>query len=329
MSADNSTSSGNGPGKTLYQARTALGLNPENVAQMLHLSPRQIIALESDDYVNLPEPTYVRGYLRSYSQLLGLPPDSILEAYARLQESHVKVDLGKLAPTPQISSNDRLIQISTLIVAGLVIGMVVIWWQGEDQGWVPSQLPVAQSVDGALVDAEDVGLSLPIDGLLGPELAPDAPLGEESVSSQTADNSFDIGLGVGTEESMKPLPETTAAPVKPEQIATVPESSPPAVSVPLQEDIKPASDVKRARLVLYAEEDSWADIRDATQRKMIYRTIAAGRVLTLEGVPPFSIFLGNVDGVRLELNGKPYDASQHRRGLVARFTLDVEPESSE
>jgi cytoskeleton protein RodZ len=73
--------------------------------------------------------------------------------------------------------------------------------------------------------------------------------------------------------------------------------------------------------VLHADQDSWADIRDARQNRLIYETVLAGRVVSLEGVAPLSVFLGNADGVRLEFNGKPFDAGPHKRGPVARFTL--------
>ena len=84
-----------GPGSQLRQARLDLKLTPENVAHILHLSPRQIVALENDDYVNLPGPTYVRGYLRGYAQLLGLSAEPIVEAYSR------SIAASKLARTSE------------------------------------------------------------------------------------------------------------------------------------------------------------------------------------------------------------------------------------
>lgn len=77
--------------------------------------------------------------------------------------------------------------------------------------------------------------------------------------------------------------------------------------------------------MLYVHDDSWADVRDARQQRLIYETIAAGRVVTLEGVAPLQVFLGNVDGVRVEFQGRPYDAARHKRGQIARFTLGAAP----
>src|SRR5688572_7947065 len=99
-----------GPGSQLRQARLDLKLTPENVAHILHLSPRQIVALENEDYDKLPGPTYVRGYLRGYSQLLGLSAEPILELYGRSVAVTKPIDLSKLAPKPEIRSDHQLIK---------------------------------------------------------------------------------------------------------------------------------------------------------------------------------------------------------------------------
>ena len=70
--------------------------------------------------------------------------------------------------------------------------------------------------------------------------------------------------------------------------------------------------------MLHAEQDSWVDIRDARQVKLLYETVPAGRTVTLEGVAPVSVFLGNAAGVRLDY------VARHKRGMMARFTLGEE-----
>ena len=77
----------------------------------------------------------------------------------------------------------------------------------------------------------------------------------------------------------------------------------------------------RAKLVLRTDGTSWADIRDANDDKLLYETVAAGRVITVEGEAPLQVFLGNANAVSLELNGVAYDFSQFRRGLTARFIV--------
>jgi type IV pilus biogenesis/stability protein PilW len=53
-------------GALLRAAREAAGLSVETVAQQLKLAPRQVRALEGDDFERLPGRTFVRGFVRNY-----------------------------------------------------------------------------------------------------------------------------------------------------------------------------------------------------------------------------------------------------------------------
>ena len=46
-----------------------------------------------------------------------------------------------------------------------------------------------------------------------------------------------------------------------------------------------------------------------------------GRSVTVEGKPPFRIFLGNAKAVRIDYAGKPVNVAAYQDGLYARFTL--------
>jgi len=67
-----------GPGEHLAAARRALRLTHEDVANQLNLTPSTVLALERDDYAQLPGPTFARGYVRGYARLLGLNEEEIL-----------------------------------------------------------------------------------------------------------------------------------------------------------------------------------------------------------------------------------------------------------
>lgn len=75
------------------------------------------------------------------------------------------------------------------------------------------------------------------------------------------------------------------------------------------------------RLVIYADRESWVDIRDGRQTKLAYETLRAGRVLTLDAATPISVFIGNAAGVRAEYNGKLVDITKYKAGVTARFSL--------
>ncbi len=67
-------------GTRLREGRLAAGLSVDAVAQQLKLAPRQVAALEGDDFAALPGRTFVRGFMRNYARLLRLDATALLAA---------------------------------------------------------------------------------------------------------------------------------------------------------------------------------------------------------------------------------------------------------
>ena len=65
-------------GSTLRSAREAAGLSVDDVALQLKLAPRQVQALEDDDFQHLPGRTFARGFARNYARFIQLDPDRVL-----------------------------------------------------------------------------------------------------------------------------------------------------------------------------------------------------------------------------------------------------------
>lgn len=282
------TAAHTGPGRQLAQARVEARLSVDDVARALQLSARHIAAIERDDYDQLPAATYVRGYLRAYAQLVGVAPERVLDSFNQLPIANRRQGLVPPAPPAQITSGDSMIKLGTLAVAGVMLGLAIVWWQGQD----PVRPPPAPTVPPVA---------------LAPEAAPPPPPSEPA-----------------TEPPPRPASESTPAQL-PARATPSPTTPDKPVERPTLAREAPVVEIDpnapRARLVLYVTDESWADVRDARGQRLIYETVAAGRVVTLDGVPPLQVFLGNAEGVRVELNGRGYDVMRHKRGQVARFTL--------
>ncbi|MFQ5936074.1 MAG: helix-turn-helix domain-containing protein, partial [Acidiferrobacterales bacterium] len=146
-----------GPGKRLYEARVRARLSPEQVAEMLHLSTWQITALEKDDFESLPGPTYVRGYLRNYAQLLGLPADEIIASYAGINGTYRSARLDALAPEPEVTTRDGAVRFATFLVGCILILLAVVWWQGRgDRPGTDSDAPPV-TAQGEAVQSQAAG----------------------------------------------------------------------------------------------------------------------------------------------------------------------------
>lgn len=70
-----------GPGERIKAARIKAGRDLEWVAAQLRLRKSVVEALEANDYENLPPPVFVQGYLRSFADIVGLPPQEIVQSY--------------------------------------------------------------------------------------------------------------------------------------------------------------------------------------------------------------------------------------------------------
>lgn len=299
------TSANTGPGKILCSAREQLGFSAEEVAELLNLSTSQIYALENDDFGSLPGSTYVRGYLRSYAQVLELPPEDILAAYANINGTPHTTRLSTLSPEPEVTLKDRPVRFAAFLVVGLLVVLAVVWWQGRN--YTPT----------AGVETDMASVS-PEQDLLGPDLAAMEPV--DATSSDLDE------LAAGTELSATKIPslsghDTTEGEQSLSLYKAGPDGMEEAEVNTLPSSVEVSSAGANTQLVVYTREASWADIRDARENKLLYTLLPAGRMVTLVGTPPFNVFLGNPDGVDLEFDGEYFDASQYKSGIVARFTL--------
>lgn len=68
------------PGPELREARGRMKLSTADVGRQLKLHPRQVEALERDDYSALPGPVFVRGFMRNYARLVGLDGEVLIAA---------------------------------------------------------------------------------------------------------------------------------------------------------------------------------------------------------------------------------------------------------
>ncbi|MEE8481936.1 MAG: RodZ domain-containing protein [Acidiferrobacterales bacterium] len=311
-----------GPGEILAETRLKLGLEPDNVAQILHLSRLQIEALEANDFDNLPEPTYVRGYLRSYSQLLNIDPQPVIDSYNDAIGGWKSTTYSGLAVERQISSNDNLIRFATLGVIGVVFGLAVVWWLGEDE--TPTAVPIPAEVVPAI---NNDNLNAPATENSSNENTPVVAAPGEAVISE---NSISI-TPVGPTAVPKPVNTQTLPLIRNVQTHPFTESRPMASeTITATAVTSVVGNGTRAKLVLRTNGPSWADIRDANDNKLLYETVPAGRVITVEGEAPLQVFLGNANVVSLELDGVEYNFDQFTRGLTARFSVGgVDAGSSE
>ncbi len=128
------------PGGCLQKARKQAGFSQEKIAKHLHLRLSIIKAIENDQYDQIEELVFIRGYLRAYASLLNLPADEIIHAFNALESSRVKPEA--LSPienqdkaVPGRQRNHRMRGLRWIIYLSVVILMTfafIRWYHQTD-----------------------------------------------------------------------------------------------------------------------------------------------------------------------------------------------------
>lgn len=310
-------SGGSSPGARLRAQREAQGLDLYEVADILRLRTDVIRALEEDDFSRLPPATFVRGYIRSYADLLKLPAEDLLKEYEGLEVEPPQslVPPGRLnRDLSHVGHGSQLAALS-IVVLGLVL--LVLWWVNRPEGTDITRGTASEATTAETLDDQPSPLAGQGQGG-GPEGAAAAmdEAGAPPTPVVMPDGSGEAPAGPGEApaggESEVDQNQTGAAGSQPSQ------ASAPASSQAVAEDAQPAS----VAIDLVFRADSWVEIEDGNGRLLLYRLAEAGTRTQVSGVPPVSVYLGNAPGVELKVNGEPFDLAPHTRANnVARFSV--------
>lgn len=126
-------------GPTLQSARTGAGIDIAEIEAETKIRAKYLRALEQEDWDQLPGPTYVRSFLRTYADALGLDGRMLVEQYRLRHERLSDQDLQPITPPGRQRREQRRGGPPRLaVVAGLVVVLIAaLWWlgtRGDDGG---------------------------------------------------------------------------------------------------------------------------------------------------------------------------------------------------
>ena len=276
------------PGRALAALRVKRGISIDEVARNLKFAPRQIEALEAEDFAALPGVTIIRGMVRGYAKMLGTDPEPLLaDLRQRLTPTSSPESIGTMAvPFPTRSRASHRLQ---WMIAGVVvaIGLLVAteWFIGErDARPSSARTPTAaESSEGARADAAGRQAAI-----------------VEAPSTSSATPALPA----------EPLPATPSSP------------APVAAAAEPQVEQRPPVPPGMKRIVLRFERDSWVEIKSGTGQTLLHQINPAGTEKTIEGPAPFNLVIGAATGVKVSYNDQPIDLAPHTRIDVARLTLN-------
>jgi len=297
--AEEQPESVSGPGERLRAAREAQGRNIEDVAHNLHLELSVVKAIESDQLDGLGAPVFVRGYLRSYARLLGLPEQELADAWVPVEQD--PEDFRSLSMQTEVKTGASLSMfVLWVMLALLVLGALIYLLSGDDEAKPEATL--------------DTPASAPVSAL--PARESEFVVEERGFSELSGETASEVSAREAPDTDFVVVPEVQAEADIVGPVAT-PE---PEVAAP-----SAAETPDEYELVLSFSNECWVEVSDAT-RRLLYGLEKAGSVRTFSAKPPLRFFVGDVDAVTIRLSGSEYAVPDNvRTGRnTARFVLNAE-----
>jgi cytoskeleton protein RodZ len=291
-------------GERLFLAREQQGLTVQEVAKATHLSGEIIEAIERSDVNNLPQPTYVQGYIRAYAKFIDIPAETVLEEYNRIAPH---VSETKLAP-PQIqshgpNSSTPLVKAVSLLLLIVIImaGIYGVFSHYSEIVETMHKEPVSVDVDGLDITLPDqMGIDVEdnetgnMDAAVVDDSVVDAPSTEALVENRRSENALIQERVIGSDTERAALIEI--------------------------QPIAKGDDV----INLVAHKASWVEVIDGNGVKLHYNLVTAGKSIVLRGTAPFDIFLGNAPAVDIKMNDVEIDTTRYvRSNNIAHFKISM------
>ena len=278
-------------GDALLTSRKQQNLSLEDISKAIHLTPEMIDAMDRSDVGALPEPAFVQGYLRIYARFLGVDELAVLEDYSNSVPHSLESELKRRSVLPREADSGspfvKSISIILLLLASLAIAYGAYSYYSE------------------MIDTKETSDEQSTDELFLPSYESNT----EPVSNAEIE-----------------MPVTTAEDAGDNILNQNIENEDVAV-----ETLNVNADEKTSEVVLtdghsaihiVAKESSWVEIVDDNKLVLHYDLLKKNQSLSVSGVAPFKVFLGNATGVDLTLNNIEVDVKPFvRRNKTAQFKL--------
>ena len=362
-------------GQILANARNAMGISIEDLAEQIRVPLNVVKQIEADDIpTNLPE-TFVRGYIRSYAKKVGIAESAVLKEIDSMAASAPDAmemhSFSKRSKRKRIER--RLTIITWAIVAVLAIALVAWWVQTKGAEMLAEQTSALTSSADA-ENSSDNSMAEPT----GPANNPNGMPVDTSEELDSGSASID-GQDINSQEANSDSADDTESTVPQSQLtikAPATQESPQPINTSEQnqgvQDVNDSSVVgstqnsaaaangaansetensvvnaEQAPVVLSKaeqrlladngeadpedfmkvefefENDCWVEVYDAFEERIAIGNKPAGYLMSLDAQGPFRVLLGNPAGVKIWVNGSPFDMSDLPKNRVARFEVDA------
>lgn len=301
-------------GQLLRQTREQKQLSVQQVAIQLNLKPELILKIEQDEQDTGTLATFSRGYIKAYARLLKIPEQQVLSVFEKqsgVQSATAKPMSTFSNRTGKQTTEKRFVWLTYAIVL-LLIAMLFAWWWQTGRTTAENITPLPAIVAESTTEPVSEPVIIPTESVNS--------VSEREQQTVALDNKTDTAAltqnnASVTASSVQPMTEVTQllSELVP-QTSAEPETAADTESETLAE-------VSQDTLKMTFRDSCWIDVVDAQGNRVAYGTKQKDYVMTVNGVAPFVITLGNPSVVDIDINQQSHDMSAFPAGRAAKFTL--------
>lgn len=321
------TSEVKGFGAMLREARESLGISIGDVSSRTRLSVDQIRAIEEEDLERLPEPVYVRAFLRAYAKAIGIDYEPVVNDYVtrcggggvRIPEHAPEEAFREVAyyDTPR-PSRWKFVGLLALIVV-VTLG---IW------GVYSGTFARLMEADGTEAAKVENGVSE-----VAPNVAPapeapktTAPVEVADASKPEASAAQTLASAPEAEQTAPQTPLPAAPAEESVSVSAAPAQPAAPVEVPAAAVEAAAQTAETVPAETYAAEfhtsaSCWVHVIAPDGQNLIAREMKPGETQSVALPAGTRVTVGNPPALILTLDGHPYDLGGVTQRGVARFVI--------
>lgn len=316
-----------GFGAMLREARESLGISIGDVSSRTRLSVDQIRAIEEEDLERLPEPVYVRAFLRAYAKAIGIDYEPVVNDYVtrcggggvRIPEHAPEEAFREVAyyDTPR-PSRWKFVGLLALIVV-VTLG---IW------GVYSGTFARLMEADGTEAAKVENGVSE-----VAPNVAPapeapktTAPVEVADASKPEASAAQTLASAPEAEQTAPQTPLPAAPAEESVSVSAAPAQPAAPVEVPTAAVEAAAQTAETVPAETYAAEfhtsaSCWVHVIAPDGQNLIAREMKPGETQSVALPAGTRVTVGNPPALILTLDGHPYDLGGVTQRGVARFVI--------
>jgi cytoskeleton protein RodZ len=303
------------PGKLLIDARERAGLTPDQAAHDLYMSVTKLRALEENNFEYTGPDTFTRGYLRAYANLLKLNPAEVIAAYDRYLNKQGIINKPVVNETH--TTNKRLWRFVILIFVGLLfLWLLTLWFfdkpkRTKDTSKAPVLVPLDNEPNVVINKPQEIPTTETLAAVANSAASQASVAGQQQTSS--------VSVVVIDSSPIKTNTDLNTATQQVTDPTTVEQVEQTKTPVKIKKEVVDESSLDEITLSFI--EECWLSVTDANQDLLASDLMTPGSSVTLRGVAPFEVKVGNSSAVSIILNGDFVEVVPARNSKVLTLTV--------